>query len=102
MINLNKQETYNLLFSQVDKKINISKKLKYRTLFNCNCLQCGKPIYVSFNQVNPINIFCDEHKYEGRKQYLTDAEQLIQVHYMRYIKEQQLKIINNNLDKQIN
>lgn len=99
MITLNKQETYNLIFSKIDKKINITKKLKYRTLFNCNCLFCGKPIYVSYNQISPINIFCEEHKSEGRKQYLTDAEQLIQVHYMRYIKEQQLKIIDNNLNK---
>jgi hypothetical protein len=99
MITLNKQETYNLIFSKIDKKINITKKLKYRTLFNCNCLCCGKPIYVSYNQISPINIFCEEHKSEGRKQYLTDAEQLIQVHYMRYIKEQQLKIIDNNLNK---
>ena len=95
-----KEQTYNFLFHLIDIKKNITKKLKPKTMYKAKCLCCGKDIFVSYAVIKPVHLFCDIHKNEGRKKYLTDGEQLLQSHYMRFIKEQQLKIVENNFNKQ--
>ena len=95
VITLSKEDTLKLIYEsrkQKEHKVNYI----FKTKEPWYCLKCLKRIYISFTQDKNPSIFCNEHITEALTK---DKElKLIQVHYLRYVKEKQLKILESHLD----
>lgn len=78
-----------------------NKKFKILTATETCCLKCGKPIYVSFQQIKETNIFCEEHKNESwsRTNYDKKDQQILFTRFMQNIKNKQLQIIEDSLSR---
>lgn len=71
-------------------------KFRFTTKYKWYCLACLKPIYVSYQQYGKNAIFCDTC-------YPTYAPKptLAQYHYMRILKQKQLKVIETQIYPEI-
>lgn len=85
-IQINKEDTYSILFLN-QQLYHHKKQQKYISLFETHCLHCKRKIYISYKQISPINIFCEIHKYRAKQ------INIVQLQYVRIIKEKQLKQI---------
>ena len=87
---LTEEQTYQILFSSI-KKNSLSKRYKFTTKCKWRCISCGKEIFVSYKQYGRNSIFCEDCFKTNPK------ESIVQLHYMRKLKEEQLKLIENSV-----
>jgi hypothetical protein len=87
---LTKHQTYLILFNNLKRK-SFKKRFKFTTKYKWNCIKCGIIIYVSYKQYGRNSIFC-ENCYKSNPE-----STVIQLQYMRKLKEEQLKLIESQI-----
>lgn len=87
---LDKQQSLIILYNN-NKFESIKNRYKYVAKTRAQCISCLKPIYVSFKQFGRNSIFCKEC-WKHNQQSFTIA----QFHYIKKIKEEQLKFIEES------
>ncbi|MCK9417701.1 hypothetical protein M0Q97_13745 [Candidatus Dojkabacteria bacterium] len=91
---LTKEQTYQILFASAQRK-GIAKRYKFTTKYKWKCLSCGCIIYISYKQYGRNSIFCDDCLKTNPK------ESIVQLQYIRKLKEEQLKLIENSIKFEI-
>lgn len=87
---LTKEQTYKHLY-EVSKRNIFKSRFRVTTKFKWRCLRCMKIIYVRYNNCTLKNsIFCDNCKTKN-----TTNPNVIQYQYLRKLKEEQLKFVDN-------
>lgn len=86
MIQLSKKDTYYIIYKAKQRQA-FKKNYSFTSRHKGKCLGCMKDLYISFRQFNIKAIFCWDCR--GK----VDERNIVQVQYMRYIKEQQLKLV---------
>lgn len=96
MITLNKEQSYSLMLLKSKRTKRITKtvsKMKW------NCLGCLKVIYISFKECSSKSIYCSScleiDKTLGKGN-------VVELQYLRKLKETQLKLYENFLDTDTN
>lgn len=87
---LTKEQSLIIMYNN-NKFESIKNRFKYVAKTKAQCISCLKPIYVSFKQFGRNSIFCKEC-WKRNQQSFTIA----QFQYMRKIKEEQLKFIEES------
>lgn len=94
---LDKKTTLQLLYQSSKDNI-FDDRFSFKTKYPWKCLSCLNDIYISYRQFSVIAIYCDNCKNEAQKD--TKNSKIIQAQYMRIVKENQLKLIEEFMNKQ--
>lgn len=89
-ITLSKDQTINLYFDD-NKLKSLNKRLKFRTYHKWWCLNCNKEIFVKYDTISFVNIFCKDKDCQEKAKHPT----IIQAHYLKRLKEDQLRLFDN-------
>lgn len=89
---LTKEQTFRIYLNN-SKRLSFKNKYKFTTKHKWKCLSCGKTIYVSYRFKNGFSsIFCNDCF-----PLFVKRPTIAQVHYILKLKNEQLKIIENQL-----
>lgn len=84
---LSKEQTLQLYYN-ADKQNAFKYKFKFSTKYKWYCLGCLTPLYITYRQYGRNCIFCHDC-YIKNFHY----QSVVQVQYMRILKERQLKLV---------
>ena len=87
---LTKEQSLKIIYNN-NKFTSIKNRYKFVAKTEAKCISCLKPIYVSFKQFGRNSIFCKECWKRNQQSFTID-----QFQYMRKIKEEQLKFIEES------
>lgn len=89
---LSNQQSQTILYNNVKRKC-IKKRYRTSTKFKWKCLNCMKPLFISYNCYGRNAIFCKEcfSLYQNKKT-------VAQYHYMKKLKDQQVLFFENYMD----
>jgi hypothetical protein len=96
VIQLSKEDTLKLSFVNL-RRNNISNRYNFETKYLWKCLGCTEIIYVSYKEFSNTVIFCNRCKHKAKNP--SREVKIVQYHYSRILKEQQLKQIEAYFDK---
>jgi hypothetical protein len=89
---LTKEQSFDFLISE-SRLNSFTNKYKFTTKTKWYCLNCLKPIYISYKQSGIYSIFCD-------KCFLTyqNRPTIAQYYYIKKLKEIQLNLIESQIN----
>lgn len=91
-IDYTKEQTLKLLY--ISAKVHSNKnRYNFTTKTAWKCLNCLTDIFVSFKQWGSHAIFCENCSDHGQ------SPTIVQAQYMRVLKEKQLAIVNQDMEK---
>lgn len=93
MITLDKSQAYKLMY---DKQRRLKGEPRTTSKMRWRCLGCLKEIHVSFKQCSVKSVYCDE----CRKNKNFTNDNIVELQYVRKLKEAQMKFFENFLDQQ--
>lgn len=92
MITLSKPDTLQIIMEN-NRFQSISEKYSFAVKYPWKCLHCLTDIFISYKQFSNIAIFCDNCKNEANDS--SKEAKLIQMQFMRRVKEAQYNLINS-------